>query len=377
MENYNKIKKQILKHEKNLSKYACKSKDAIRFYEENEDIRSDFERDSDKIIHSLSYTRYINKTQVYSNVKNDHISTRMTHVQFVSRAARTISRALGLNEDLCEAIALGHDVGHIPYGHEGERILSDLSKEKTGKEFAHNLNSVRIFKVLEKKGRGLNLTLQVLDGIMCHNGEMVKSKYAPVKKNKALFLEEYRNCNKDNSLIKTLIPMTMEGCVVRISDIIGYIGKDIEDAVRLEVFDKNTIPLSIKNTLGITNDKIMNTIILDIIEKSYGKPYISMSDEIYEQIVKLKEFSYENIYKKAITEEIKEKYKTTFYKLYDVFYKALKNEELDNDIYEVFLKGMSKDYVLNNTKGQMVIDYLAGMTDSFIESQYEKYVTNK
>ena len=374
MENYNEIKKEFLKQEVGFGKYACKSADAIRFKEEKDDIRTPFERDADKIIHSMAYTRYINKTQVYTNAKNDHISTRMTHVQFVSRAARTIARALSLNEDLCEAIALGHDVGHTPFGHAGEEILSKLSKEKIGKEFAHNLNSVRIFKELEKKGEGVNLTVQVLDGIMCHNGEMVQSNYSPVKKDKNMFLKEYELCVNNNKFIKNLVPMTMEGCVVRISDIIGYIGKDIEDAVRLDAFDKSTIPTSIQEVLGTSNDKIMNNIILDIIEQSYLKSYISMSDRVYEQVQKLKEFNYANIYNKAITKEEGILYEKYFNKLYDVYFNALIKEEYNNDIYEVFLKDMSDSYILNTKKEQMVIDYLAGMTDSFIQHQYEKYV---
>ncbi len=377
MENYSKIKQEFLKQEKNFSEYACKSIDAIRFKEEKDDIRTPFERDADKIIHSMAYTRYINKTQVYTNSKNDHISTRMTHVQFVSRAARTIARALSLNEDLCEAIALGHDVGHTPFGHAGEDILSKLSKEKLGKEFAHNLNSVRVFKELEKKGEGVNLTIQVLDGIMCHNGEMVQSNYSPMAKDIEIFKKEYELCVNNNKFIKNLIPMTMEGCVVRISDIIGYIGKDIEDAVRLDVFDKNTIPISIQEVLGTSNDKIMNNIILDIIEQSYGKSYISMSDRVYEQVLKLKEFNYANIYSKAITKEEGILYTDYFNKLYDIYFEALEKEDYTNDIYEVFLKNMKDSYISNTKKEQMIIDYLAGMTDSFIQSQYEKYVLSK
>ena len=157
MEKFELIKSNMEKSEQNLSKYACLSKDAIRLKKENLDIRTDFERDIDKIIHTLPYTRYSNKTQVYTCAENDNISTRMTHVQFVSRAARTIARALNLNEDLCEAIALGHDIGHVPYGHVGERILSDICKEKLGITFAHNVQSVRTFTNIEKNGNGLNL----------------------------------------------------------------------------------------------------------------------------------------------------------------------------------------------------------------------------
>lgn len=309
------IKNQMLKSEETLKEYATKSCDAIRFQEENADIRLDFARDIDKIIHSLSYTRYIDKTQVYSYVSNDNISKRMTHVQFVSRAAKTIARSLGLNEDLCEAIALGHDVGHVPFGHFGEEILNEISKKRIGKCFAHNLNSVRVFKDIEKNGQGCNLTLQTLDGIMCHNGELIQKEYRPIKKTEKDFFEEYELCKKDQSNIKKLIPMTLEGCVVRISDIIGYIGKDIEDSERLERFNSNMIPNEIKSYLGDTNKTIMNNIILDIVEQSYEKDYIQMSEKVFEQMSNLKKFNYENIYYKAYDENLKKEIKNMFFQI--------------------------------------------------------------
>lgn len=371
------IKNQMLKSEETLKEYATKSCDAIRFQEENADIRLDFARDIDKIIHSLSYTRYIDKTQVYSYISNDNISKRMTHVQFVSRAAKTIARSLGLNEDLCEAIALGHDVGHVPFGHFGEEILNEISKKRIGKCFAHNLNSVRVFKDIEKNGQGCNLTLQTLDGIMCHNGELIQKEYRPIKKTEKDFFEEYELCKKDQSNIKKLIPMTLEGCVVRISDIIGYIGKDIEDSERLERFNSNMIPNEIKSYLGDTNKTIMNNIILDIVEQSYEKDYIQMSEKVFEQMSNLKKFNYENIYYKAYDENLKKEIKNMFFKLYDVYIKAIENEDTSNDIYEVFLKDMSKKYLKETSSDEKVIDYISSMTDNYIKIQYEKYVSKK
>ena len=305
-----KVKKIMLKSEKNLSKYAVKSRDAIREYPQSDDIRLEFARDVDKIIHSACYTRYMSKTQVFTNPINDHISTRMTHVQYVSKAARTIARALSLNEDLCEAIALGHDVGHTPYGHFGERVLDKISKTyNDGKCFAHNLNGVRVFRVLDKKGESTNLTLQVLDGIMCHNGEFLQDKYMP-KRDKTFkdLIDEYNECLQDEGAIKRLTPMTLEGCVVRISDIIGYIGKDIDDASRLGIFDRNLLPENVKKYLGTDNAQIMNSIILDVIENSLGKNYISMSKNIYEAVKELKDYNYKNIYENAITEEDRKRY---------------------------------------------------------------------
>ena len=374
MKNFNSIEKQMLKTEEKLSPFASFSKDAIRLKNEESDIRLAYERDIDRIIHTLTYTRYIDKTQVYSDINNDNISKRITHVQFVSRAARTIARALGLNEDLCEAISLGHDVGHTPFGHTGESILNDISKEKLGQVFAHNLNSVRMFMKIENNGHGCNLSLQVLDGIMCHNGEMLKSKYAPITKNFKIFENEYNQCLEDENNIKKLRPMTLEGCIVRVSDIIGYIGKDIEDAKRIGMFDDRDIPIDIKETLGITNSQIMNSIILDIIENSFGKEYITMSSRVYEALVKLKEFNMQNIYLKANTKENIKKYSDIFNKLFKVYEKALDTNEKSNNIFEVYLNHMCDEYIKNNKKEQIVIDYMSGMTDRFIESEFERYV---
>ena len=179
-----KAKNNFLNNEKYLSEYACLDKEAIRFKEEDSDIRPNYFHDIDRIIHSLSYTRYLDKTQVFTRSDNDHISKRITHVQLVSKIARTIGRALALNEDLIEAIALGHDIGHTPLGHTGEAILNDLSLQELNEYFAHNIQSVRHLMIVDNNGKGFNLTVQVLDGIMCHNGEMLDSKYTPVKKDK-------------------------------------------------------------------------------------------------------------------------------------------------------------------------------------------------
>lgn len=373
MENLDKIRRNIENREERLSKFACKSINGIRLNKEKNDIRSSFQRDIDKIVHTLSYTRYADKTQVYSDIRNDNTSTRMTHVQFVSRASRTIARALNLNEDLCEAIALGHDIGHVPYGHDGERILSKICEEKLGVTFAHNIQSVRTFLDIENGGKGLNLTLQVLDGIMCHNGEMLEKEYYPNEKNYEEFKKEYNECLIDNKKIKNIRPMTLEGCVVRISDIIAYIGKDIDDAIRLKMLDKSDIPENIKSVLGENNGQIMNSIILDIISESYDKPYIKMSEKVNKAVLELKDFNYKNIYFKASTKEFLKEREKMFYYLFDIYLLALKNNDKTNDIYNVFLNGMNAEYICNNTNERKVIDFIAGMTDNYFELQYEKY----
>jgi len=189
----NEIKNNFLSKENHLSSYATKSNDGIRIKNENfeNEMRPNFYHDIDRIIHSLSYTRYMDKTQVFSFKQNDHISKRIVHVQLVSKIARTIGRALNLNEDLIEAIALGHDIGHTPLGHTGEAILNEISIRELGEMFNHNIQSVRNYMVLEKNGHGNNLTIQTLDGIMCHNGEMLSNIYYPNPKTKEEFLDEY------------------------------------------------------------------------------------------------------------------------------------------------------------------------------------------
>ena len=369
------IKENMIRNEEQLYSYASKSKDAIHLSENinDNDIRNAYQKDVDKIIHALSYTRYIDKTQVYTNIPNDNISTRMTHVQFVSRASRTIARALGVNEDLCEAISLGHDIGHTPYGHVGEKILNDICRKNIKIGFAHNIQSVRVLMELEKNGEGLNLSLQVLDGIMCHNGELIQSKYMPREKSAEEFLKEYNECTINAENTKKLIPMTLEGCIVRVSDIIGYIGKDIEDAVRLGKISLKEIPEKIVNTLGNSNSEIMNTIILDVIENSFKKGYISMSSTVYEALEDLKKFNYTNIYEKAINDRTYKLLETKFKFLYSTYLKALENNEYYNDIFGIYLKNMSEEYILNNKKERIVIDFISGMTDNFFEKQYIKY----
>lgn len=365
------IKDIMLQHEKNYSNNACFDKDAIRLFGNlSDDIRPNFFRDIDRIIYSLSYTRYIDKTQVFSKKRNDHISKRIIHVQLVSKIARTIGRALSLNEDLIEAQALGHDIGHVPFGHMGERFLNEISLKYNEGYFMHNVQSVRTLMYLEENGKGKNLTIQTLDGILCHNGEFVSDFYYPKKKTKEEFLHDYELCYKDKDHAKSLVPMTLEGCVVRISDIIGYLGRDIEDAVRLGVFNFNEIPDSIKEILGDNNRDIVSTITQDIIENSLGKDYIKMSDKVYNAVKDLKKFNQIHIYDKANSIETQEKIKRMFNELFDYLYKAVENNDKNTRIYKIYLHSMSDDYLKNTSTARKVIDYISGMTDDYFYDEY-------
>lgn len=364
------IKENLLRNENDLSKYATRDKDAIRIKEHINDIRPNYYRDIDRIIHSLSYTRYSDKTQVFSNSDNDHISKRIIHVQLVSKIARTIGRALKLNEDLIEAIALGHDLGHVPFGHVGEKILNKISVDNSEGIFMHNVQSVRNLMYVENNGMGRNLTIQVLDGILCHNGEKLLKKYEYKTKTMDEFLNNYENCFKDKKYVNNLVPMTMEACIVRISDIIGYIGRDLDDAIEVNKIDINAIPKNVKNILGINNKEIVNKLIIDIINNSYDKNYIGLSDEVYNALNDLIRFNYDNIYLKANSKEQIEEYEFMFNVVFEKCMFILKNNLKEYNIFKHFLDNMCDKYKNNSSHTRIVIDYIAGMTDSYFINEF-------
>lgn len=373
MNNLVAIKNNFLAQEQTYSKYATKSSEAIRFTEiHDDDIRTPFFRDVDRIIHAYSYTRYADKTQVYSYKNNDHISKRMTHVQLVSKVARTIGRGLGLNTDLIEAIALGHDIGHTPLGHTGEKILNEISLRELNEYFAHNIQSVRHYMYIENNGNGLNLTVQVLDGIMCHNGEILSNKYEPVKKTKEEFLEQYKSAYKNLKESNKNHPMTIEGCVVRISDIVGYIGRDIEDSINLGLFNREDLPKKITKVLGNDNKDIINTIVKDIIDNSYDKPYITMSEDVFTAICELKKFNSENIYSKSLTKEEIEYYRQGMNKIYNRYLSDVTNDNKESIIYKLFLNTQSAKYLEETPIKRQVIDFIAGMTDALFHKEIER-----
>lgn len=363
------------KAEMSLSKYACKTSQAIRLKVENRknefNVRPAFFRDIDRILHSTAYTRYMDKTQVFSLFKNDLLTHRGLHVQFVSKIARTIGKILLLNEDLIEAMALGHDLGHVPFGHTGERILNDICGKNNLGLFLHNAQSVRILKEIENSGKGLNLTIQVLDGILCHNGEILNRRYEPMyDKTMEQFLEEYEKCFIEEGFDKRIRPMTLEGCVVRVSDVIAYIGRDIEDAIVVGLIKREDIPEDITSILGDTNSKIIDSLVSDVLENSLNKPYIELSKEKYNALNKLLEFNYKNIYSNPKKEEPKEKIENLFKSLFEKYAEDLENKI--GDIYFMHSKNMNDDYTNNNLSGRIIIDFIAGMTDKFFIDQYKK-----
>ena len=371
---FKEIRKEILNRDESLSKNACKNKDAI-FLKENiekeNEIRPVFFRDADRIMHSFTYTRYIDKTQVFPFTRNDHITHRVLHVQLVSKIARMIGKALNLNEDLIEAIALGHDVGHTPFGHKGEQFLDEICKREQIGCFKHNAQSVRFLKDIEE----INLSLQTLDGILAHNGEMIQDKYKPLSKTKEEFLLELKSSFEDESFDKKIVPMTLEGCVVRISDIIAYIGRDIEDAIIVGTIKREDIPEDIVRVLGNNNSIIVDTITKDIIKNSIGKDYISFSKEVFEAMAKLKKWNYENIYTSEDACKNESIIREYFNKLFEVYLRYLEEENDDSNLskknIKEFVEQRSKEYLETTNKKRIVIDYLAGQTDHYFLRECE------
>lgn len=363
-----------------VNPFAFSDKDIVR-RDMNHDRanlwRPAFVRDTEKIIHVPYYNRYSDKTQVFSFYQNDDISRRAFHVQLVARIARNIGRVLGLNEDLIEAISLGHDIGHTPFGHAGERILSRLYQEHTGRYFNHNVHSVRVLDSIIHR----NISLQTLDGIICHNGELELQEYAP-DKSRTTFVEYDKmveQCYVDKKTISKLVPGTLEGCVMRICDIIAYLGKDRQDAERLGLLTGSKFT---GGAVGTSNGEIINNFSVNIIENSYGKPYLKMDDEFFEALRQGKRENYEMIYN---NKELNEKYNgqiaPMFAELYEELLRQAKSGKRNTILYQHHI-----DYVKKNNfqaaekfgdyedeePNQIVVDFLASVTDDYFIELYKE-----
>ena len=373
--NLQKAKENMVAKESILSKYACKSQQAILLKEdESQEIRPPFFRDIDRIIHSLAYTRYIDKTQVYSFIENDHITHRVLHVQLVSKIARTIGRSLMLNEDLIEAIALGHDVGHSPFGHKGETYLNSLCQREDIGYFYHNAQSVRVLKDLEH----LNISIQTLDGILAHNGEILINKYEyNSNKTKEEFLQELNDVFYKKDYSKKILPMTLEGAVVRLSDIIAYIGRDIEDSIKVGVVKREDLPKSITKVLGNNNSKIVDTLIRDIIVNSMEKPYLTFSDDVFSALLELMDWNYKKIYASKEANKHQEIVKVLFDNLFESYLKKAKNiDSIKNstNLSDENFYRFVEEHSCKNKIERVIIDYMAGQTDKYFLKECEENI---
>lgn len=311
-----------------LSPYATlsmNSKGRIR-NEEQCDIRPVFQRDRDRILHSKSFRRLKDKTQVFLTPEGDHYRTRLTHTLEVSQNARTIAKALQLNEDLVEAIALGHDLGHTPFGHAGERALNNICPLG----FEHNVQSLRIIDVLEKDGVGLNLTMEVRDGILNHQ--------------------------------TSGMPFTLEGKIVRLSDKIAYIHHDMDDAIRGGILTEEDVPREIREVIGYTTGERLDHFIHDIVTTSYGLGEIKMSEPVANAMKDLREFMFEHVYKNPEVKGEESKAEELMETLYNYYLTHL--EKLPRDMIQMVNRGEAKERV--------VCDYISAMTDRFAISKYEE-----
>lgn len=357
--------------------YACKDEDVVRrnmAHDRANLCRPAFVRDVEKIMHIPYYNRYSDKTQVFSLYKNDDISRRAQHVQIVSRIARNIGRVLNLNVDLIEAISLGHDIGHTPFGHAGERKLNEIYHSRTGRFFNHNIQSARTLD----KVFPLNLSLQTLDGIICHNGEMEMREYRPVENMSFdVYDERIDNCLALREANSRLIPSTLEACVMRVSDIIAYLGKDRQDAKKLGLIEgENEFE---QTKIGRTNGEIINNMIVNLIENSYGMPYLKMDEEYFHAFSMGKRENYRLIYQ---NEEIEKVYRENIYPMFEFIYdkmrKDLQEGNEESYIYKhhinyieentrYFAKNVDQNYDYRaNDIDDIVVDYIASMTDDYL-----------
>ncbi|NLW21985.1 MAG: deoxyguanosinetriphosphate triphosphohydrolase [Tissierellia bacterium] len=316
--------------ENTLSKYAALSKNTKgrAIEEEKCSIRTEYQRDRDRIIHSKSFRRLKHKTQVFIAPEGDHYRTRLTHTLEVAQISRTLARALRLNEDLVEAIALGHDLGHTPFGHIGEDVLNELHP----KGFKHNEQSIRVVDYLEhtEVRRGLNLTYEVRDGILNHTGDGQ--------------------------------PETLEGQIVRIADRIAYINHDIDDAIRANIIKKEDLPKDCVEILGSNHSERINTMISDVIQNSIGKNKVAMSEEIGYYTRKLREFMFERVYLNRVAKGEEDKAKYIIEQLYKYYIKDINRLPLEH-------RGLYEDN--NYSKEDIVCDYIAGMTDRYVVNLFK------
>ena len=361
--------------ERSLSSYAMKSVATRgRTVEESPcSVRSEFERDIGRVIYSQAFRRLRHKTQVFFNPQNDHICSRIEHVIYVNYVAKTIARALNLNLDLVEAIALSHDLGHAPFGHSGERTL-DVCVKKHDKEafFQHELHGLRVADLLMRRSkadsRGMNLTFEVRDGIASHCGET----YSEFK------LKPNRSKEMSSILQKSdsrPMPATLEGCVVRLVDKIAYVGRDIEDAARAGIMDFDEIPPAISTALGSTNSQIIHTLVTDVIHHSLNSDAIVLSDEAGQAMEALLRENVKRIYQSPKVKSYEARVKLTVEGLFDSFMAAYEDMERTrastNPTFEAFVNYCDSHPEPEAPSYRIVTDYISGMTDSFADKSYQ------
>lgn len=355
LQQYRQIAQQ--KEERLLAPHAAFSKDHSRYSGTENDHRLPYKRDVDRILHSKAYARYGDKTQVVYLIDHDHVTHRNLHVQLVSSFARGIAEILSLNLDLTEAIALGHDAGHPPFGHEGEGYLSALSIEYANGPFTHSWQSCRLFTEIEP----LNLGLAVYDGFLCHDGGIQKPLLQPSFGK----TWDQHNSEKKGRLQNpdtNLMPATLEGCLVKICDTISYLARDIEDAITLRLITRDQIPSTI---LGNSNKSILTAMATDIIIHSYEQQHIAFSHTSFEALKTLRKFNFDHIYTHPALKTESYKIKSSYRLLFEYLLTNLEEKRETSFLWKHYLHKKPESYLSSTHDVQKVIDYIAGMTDHF------------
>ena len=360
-----------------LSPYACPDTAAVRRLERPSDapriLRPPFSKDADKILNSAFYNRYADKTQVFSFYRNDDLSRRALHVQLVSRIARNIGALLGLNTDLIEAIAIGHDMGHTPFGHAGEQMLDRLYQEHTGRCFKHNLHGIRVLDTIVP----YNISLQTLDGILCHNGELPKAEYHPTALTDfAVFDARTQECYQPECK-HPLIPCTLEGCLVRICDMLAYLGKDRQDAVKAHLISSEKI--FTQTAIGSTNAEIINNLEVNLIENSYDKPYLKLDDVHFAALKHWKQENYDLLYyNESVQQQIRSSMMPMMEQLYETIRQDAVARRKDSYLYQhhiAVIEEKRKWYpaaipYAESDPDDLTVDFIAAMTDDYFVDYY-------
>ncbi|HPS38938.1 MAG TPA: HD domain-containing protein [Candidatus Cloacimonadota bacterium] len=363
------------RHECNLGPRAFRDANAWRSKDEVPDnMRSRFAVDRDRILYSGAYRRYHGKTQVFSftNLIDEEMTNRNLHIAYVSQISRTIGKYLGLNTELIEAIALGHDLGHPPFGHDGEHALSQCCANHGIGLFHHNIESLHIVDHISSKGRGLNLTFQVRDGIISHDGEVHNTRLKPSTDKTEADIDDYIFQKKNGKNVQWM-PATLEGCVVRITDTIAYIGQDIEDAIRYNILTRDELPKESVEYLGNTNSQIIDTLIKSVIINSYEQDWIAFDDETSKQLLDLKHFNYRRIYTDENVKKSNQIIYRTMEMMFDKYLEDIKTNNRGSKIFKHFLDHKAPEYLERFSQVEQVRDFIATMTDRYYNEEIKDY----
>lgn len=364
------------RHASVLGKRAFQDNAVWRNREEEKDLmRSEFAVDRDRILYSGAYRRYHGKTQVFSftNLIDEEMTNRNLHIAYVSQISRTIGKYLGLNTELIEAIALGHDLGHCPFGHDGEKALSECCVANGIGHFHHNIESLHIVDYISRKGRGLNLTFQVRDGIISHDGEVHNTQLKPQTDKSEADIDAFIAAKKTGKTALWM-PATLEGCVVRITDTIAYIGQDIEDAIRYNILTREELPREQVAFMGNTNSSIIETLIKSVIINSYDQDWIAFDPETSEQLLELKKFNYRRIYTDENVKKSNAIIYRTMHVMFDKYLSDISENNKSSKIFKHFLDHKRPEYLERFTPAEWVRDFIATMTDRYYNEEIKDYM---